>query len=99
MVFAINPTAEKTFDQFKANALAAAPPAAGAASSAIPLGGGLGAGNSGSKPTEADITLTSAPTAVTPEGTAAALQNSAALSSVVGWKMVAGSVLLGALVL
>lgn len=61
MVFAINPTAEKTFDKFKANAAASAPPAPanGTTSAAGSYGGAAGSAT------------TSAPATSTPAATSA----------------------------
>jgi plastocyanin len=76
MVFAVNPTAEKTFEQFTANAKAAAPaggaappPAAtGAASSsgALPTAGATGASPAAGSPAATGATTGSIPTGSVP---------------------------------
>lgn len=115
MVFAINPTAQKTFDMYHANALASAPPPAssGAASSTSGYGsaaGGYGGGAyGGTAPSGSGSVPTTSPTvAVTAQGTAAAanagtasdtLPQNGAMSRAVGWPMLLGSMLIGVLVL
>ncbi|KAF5319940.1 hypothetical protein D9611_011032 [Ephemerocybe angulata] len=108
MVFAINPTAEKTFDMFHTTALASAPPAA-AGSAGSSYGGAAGA--PGAPPASSSTAATtSAAAGTTPAANAGAgtaesqvePANNGALSraaSVAGWPMVLGSVVLGALVL
>ncbi|RXW25345.1 hypothetical protein EST38_g498 [Candolleomyces aberdarensis] len=89
MVFAVNPTAEKTFEKFNANALASAPPATTAAPAAT---------------TSAAPTGTSAPDTGAANAAAGALSSpagSGAMSraSISGWPVVLASVIIGALAL
>ncbi|KAJ2917027.1 hypothetical protein MD484_g3401, partial [Candolleomyces efflorescens] len=86
MVFAVNPTAEKTFDKFKANAAASAPPASSAPAAAT-SSAAAAAGTS-----QADTGTANALSA--PAGSGAL--SSAAIS---GWPVVLASVVIGALAL
>jgi len=111
MVFAINPTAERTFEKFNANALASAPPAAaGAAGGYGGAAGGYGgaapaAGSAGAIP----LTSSAAGAEATPAANAGTAENLASGNNngamarmaghVAGWPVVLGSVVLGALVL
>jgi len=112
MVFAINPTAEKTFDKFHANALASAPASSTGASSGYGsagyggIGGGMGGGYGGSAPSSASgSTPTTPPTTVVAQGTAAAQANaetlptSGAVSRAVGWPALVASIVMGVVVL
>jgi plastocyanin len=107
MVFAVNPTAEKTFDKFKATAALAAPPAAPPAAGGAAAGsyGGAAGGAAPGAPAASTPAATTTPPASAAAGTSGNLldstANNGALSraGAAAWPVVLGSVLMGVLVL
>lgn len=95
MVFAINPSAEKTFEKFKETALASPAPAAGGAA---PAGGAPASSSAAAPGAEGTPAANAAGTAANSEG-GAPVDSGAMSKAAAAWPVLLGSVIMGALVL